>query len=482
MSGRLLSLVSDLRFWLALLFVVRLPGAFYPPVEVHQGWRQATTLMTVKAMEEHGPDLLYPGTSVPGPDRPNIIASEWPVYNLLIWINGSLWGAGHEIGRLISLLSSLFGIWCFYLIVRRLLGRRVAFAAAIVLTVSVWFMFSRKVMPDVFACSLVLAGVESAWRFRMSGTWWWLVVSYALIAIGVLSKLPALALLVFGVPLLLDSGASALRKWTVGLTVVLACVPAAWWYFVWTPHLLELGAYQLYWPKSLDEGWRELTARPTDTLHRFAFTAFYSWIAFGCFIAGLVVLHRERRNTRLMLACSLFLLIGYMLKTGDCIPEHDYYLIPFVPVMAVIAGIGIHAMAARNWILVVLIGGVMIEGVANQQHDLRRPGELMYKLDLASSLDELVPSDEPVAFVSDLNPSDMYFADRKGWLVTPEDLARSKESERLLHAGCRFVVVNYRRPWLAVYNPGLPMVGETLYWRVYALQAASFNSEAPIDE
>lgn len=471
MQSHWLNTLQDIRLWIAILFLIRLPGAFWPPIEVHHGWRQATTLMTVRAMEEHGPDFLHPGTAVPGPDRPNIIASEFPIYNFLIWLNVKSWDAGHGVGRFISLLASAVGIWCFYLILLRIAGRDVAFPAALILLVSVWFMFSRKIMPDVFACSLALAGVECLWRFRVFGRVAWLVAGGVLVALGILSKLPAAVLLVFLIPLLLDPGASGLRRFSVVCVTALSAGLAGWWYFIWIPELIDNGAYQLYWTKSFTEGFGELAARPFETLHRFTFSAFYSYTAFVCILIGIPTLARESRALRISAGATLFLLVFYMLRVGDCIPEHDYYLIPFIPFFAMVAAVGLQRIAIRQWAGIVVLVAILIEGIANQQHDLRWPAGMAYKLKLADELNALIPTNEPVAFVSDLNPSDMYFANRNGWLVSQEDLNNADVRQRLMNGGCRFVVVNSKRPRLSNFRPDLPMHAEGEVWRIFSLEA-----------
>jgi hypothetical protein len=286
---------------------------------------------------------------------------------------------------------------------------------------------------------------------------------------GLLAKMPAAALLVFLIPILLDRGASEFRRVLVGTGAILAVGIMSWWYFHWVPALLEKGAFQLYWPKSLPEGWREIAARPGDTLRRFTFTSFYSYTAFLCLAAGIWGLRAQRRFIQLMMSAALMVLLVYMLKTGECIPEHDYYLIPFVPVMAVLAAIGLRG--AEQWprIQNLVMAVIMLEGIINQQHDFRWPENMAYKLELSEDLGRLLPAEEPIAVISDLNPADLYFANRPGWLIDTLQMNDPLAWERLRKAGCRHIAVNAQRPWLSGVKPELTEVPGTQYWRLFAL-------------
>jgi hypothetical protein len=465
---KLTELIRDFRLYILLFAAIRLIGITNPPAEVHHGWRQAGTLMMVRAMEDHGPKIFYPGSAVAGADRWQVIASEMPLYTWTIYASNLITGEAHWMGRLISLIACCIGVWSFYRITRRLLGEQRAFFAGIILLSSLWFMFGRKVMPDIFSASLVLAGIELAWMARMSGKFWIHIPSFALIAVGLLAKMPSVALLVFLIPLFADAGASLWQRGLIAAYTALAVILMGVWYFVWVPELLRLGAFQLYWPKTVSEGWSELIARPQDTISRFTFTTFYSYTAFATFIAGIFMIRKERWALRITGIAALILLAIYMLKVGDCIPEHDYYMIPFAPVMALVAALGFGTL--ERWpVLSYLIAAVIaVEGFANQQHDLRLPEEMQYKMSLADELDQWVPKDEPVAIVGDLNPQDMYFSKRKGWMAQVNELNSPEFRERLRVAGCRFIVVNSHRNWLRNVTPENTELIFQGNWRIYS--------------
>ena len=462
------ALASDIRFWILVFFMVRMIGVTYPPIEVYHNWRQTGTLMTVRAMQENGPDLFFPKTDIAGFDKSDVVASEFPIYNFVIHLVNELFGVDDWYGRLINLILSSFGVWCFFLMMRRVFGKNVGFMSSLILLASLWFMFSRKVMPDIFSASSVIIGVELAWQFRLRSNWFLLLASGLFLAMGLLAKMPSAVLLALLVPLLFDRGASGLHRLAIGIVSALATGLMIWWYFHWVPVLIGHGGFQLYWPKTFAQGWSELMARTNDTAYRIYFTALYSYGAFAFFLVGLFFIRKERYAVRAMIGLVVLMLAFFMLKTGDAFPEQDYYMIPFVPFMAVIAALGLQRIEQVH-LRAALLAFVVGEGVLNQQHDLHWPEEMEYKLELEGALRPFSEAGEPIAFISDLNPSDMYFSNHPGWLVSPNEIHDEPMLRRMTESGCKIMVVNNKKEWLRTAIPDLPVIDENEYWRVYAL-------------
>lgn len=64
--GDVARLVSDIRFWLALVLVNRFVGITDPPIEATHSWRQTFTNMVARNMAERDIDLLHPRTDLAG--------------------------------------------------------------------------------------------------------------------------------------------------------------------------------------------------------------------------------------------------------------------------------------------------------------------------------------------------------------------------------------------------------------------------------
>ena len=198
------SLSKDIRFWILLFVLIRLVGVTNPPLENSHSWRQTTVTMVARNYYETDPNILYPRIDIGG-DLTGITGMEFPVLNYLIYILSLVFGYGHWYGRLINLLVSSLGCWYFYLLLRRFFSERISFYSTLMLLVSIWFAYSRKIMPDTFSMSLVIIGMYYGVNYlyengnRVKNVLLYVVLTMA----GVLSKLPSgYILVVFLLPLI----------------------------------------------------------------------------------------------------------------------------------------------------------------------------------------------------------------------------------------------------------------------------------------
>jgi hypothetical protein len=438
--GNLKSLTKDIRFWLIFFFAIRLFGITHAPLETGHNWRQSLTNMIARNFVEVRANLLYPMIDMAG-EKTGIIGSEFPFFNYLIYLVSEVFGYEHWYGRLINLLVSTVGIYFFYLIVKEIVDRRAAFSSTLLLTLSIWFAYSRKIMPDTFSVALVLIGLYFAISFVKKGGALKLSLFFVMTTLGMLCKIPALALfglvslvlLVRGIPL--SRKVQLLSASFVGFLIVCA------WYFYWVPHLLETYKYQLYFPKGFVEGVKEIIPLWKKLLERFYFNAFYSYAALVCCLAGVVVLLKSQRKL-LQLGFALVCLVfaAFIVKTGSVFPLHNYYIIPFVPVMALLGGLFLAKIPAKFQYALLLVIGV--ESIANQQHDFFIKEEKLYKLGLESAVDQSVPKNSLIIINGGPSPQDIYFAHRKGWTVTNEELSNQSKIDSLAALGAQYIVVD----------------------------------------
>lgn len=409
-------LTRDIRFWLVVFFLVRLAGITHPPLEHAHDWRQCLTNMMSRNLYETDSNPLYPRVDNGG-KHDGIIASEFPVYNYVVYLISVLFGYDHWYGRLVNLVFSTIASWYFYKLIRWFFPERLAFYSTLLLTLSIWFSFSRKTMPDVFSMSLMIMAVYQVFGFVLKPQWWRLAMYGILASLAVLAKLPALyALGIVGIILLKRNTGIYLKSSVLMVTTGVFAI-GYWWYFVWGDYLLKTWEYQLFFPKNYKEGPPEFLAYLDLALERFYFSAFQSFLAFALFLTGIILALKNRQHS--LFAVFLFtfpVFLIFIIKTGNVFALHSYYIIPFVPVMALIAGYGLYALSAirPSWILL-LIG---VEAIANQQHDFFIPPAERFKLGLEATVNLYVPKGEKVAMAGITGPQYLYFAHRKGWGVS----------------------------------------------------------------
>lgn len=453
-------LAHDVRFWILLFFLLRLIGITQPPLEVAHNWRQTTVTMVARNFYETDARIWLPRVDMAG-EKSGITGMEFPLFNYMIYLMSLLFGYTHWYGRLINLVISSAGIWAFYRLVKRFLDEKTAFNAVLILLPSLWLMYSRKIMPDTFSVSLVMLGLDAACRWLYDRKAWpWLSVAALLIAAGLLSKVPAglaLALLPF---FLLDKTQPVKRRLILFAVSTAALLPTLWWYAFQVPFLNEKGGFvHFFMGKPFLAGATELMDRKGLTAEMFYDTAL-KFSGFALFLIGLVSLFIVPNKKPLVwFLMSSLLFLGFMFRAGENFVRHSYYMVPFIPVMAVVAAQGLSWLSAgfmqntgttkanvtakprRQWMPTVLLALVMLEGVLNQQHDLRIKDESKALLRLETLMDSLDPSGGLVAVNSGQYPTPLYFTHRKGWLLENHQITNEKLTDSLKTLGLKKIIV-----------------------------------------
>ena len=432
--------------WLLWVFAgIQLIGIMDPPLEIAHSWRQSFTAMVTRNYVEFGMDWLHPRINMAG-EKTGIVGAEFPIFNFLSWLLCKAFGFQHWYGRFVNLIVVIFGAFHLYAMLKRIFSERIAFHTIAFLLCSSWFTFSRKIMPDTFSVSLVFIGLRYGYDFIFSGRFTHWLISVVFIALGVLSKIPALSLLAIAVVIPFSKDLSRLRKWLVILGLFLAVIPGFWWYFVWVPYLNVTYGYHLFFPKGLIEGWHEIVPLWQLLLEKFYFTSLYSFLGLSIFLFGFVRLHQwnwSRLNWALLSVTVIFGL--FILKTGAVFPQHTYYSIPFVPVMCLMVSFGLEGLMVYGikprWLSVLAIL-ICVESISNQFHDHFIKDSEKYKQKLENDVGNCIPQNAKIVMVSSANPQELYLIHRSGWTVFPEQVKTEADWNRLRNLGAQYVVIN----------------------------------------
>ncbi len=453
--GRLL---NDMRFWVFLFFVIRLYGITQPPLEIAHNWRQTTVTMVARNFYETDNNIFHPRIDIGG-QLSGITGMEFPVFNYLIYLLSLLFGYDHWYGRLINLFVSSIGIIAFYDIIRRLRNHKLAFYAGLILLSSLWFTYSRKIMPDTFSVALVVIGMQQAVIYLLKGTnHWRLALFFLLTAFGLLSKLPAIATMAL-LPFLLLNKEYALRlRIRIAVLSVFALFPACCWYFFYIPYLNEtFHLVHFFMGKPMLVAGQEITSQWQAAFAQFYETAL-RYSGFVVFSGGLIIALRKDKRLALYALVSLLMFLILILKAGDNFVRHSYYMIPFIPVMAVLAAFTLVNIQSKK-LAVGLLALIMLEGVLNQQHDFRLKEKDLPLLNLEAVLADFSATDELVAINSGEYPTPMYFAHRKGWVSSNQMLSDTTYINELSYNGLKTIIILKRSfgtdlllPYAEVYN------------------------------
>jgi 4-amino-4-deoxy-L-arabinose transferase-like glycosyltransferase len=430
---------SKIAFWIGLFLLVHLIGICHPPIEAAHSWRQATGLMVARNYFEGNTSFFYPMV-----DETNggtgIIGMEFPI---MYYIQGKLaylFGFHVAIGRLINVIVSSFGVAYFYALIRRFAIEKTAFYATLLLMISCFFMYSRKVMPDTEAIAFYIIGIYYYFIALTRANLKDIGLAFFFLSLGLLVKiavLPLIAVVVFSYLYYRNKP----KKSGVFLLPIIALVPAFFWYFVWNPHLAVTYGNWYNIGGNLSDGAQALMDTPLRLLEQVFFHPFFSYLVWGVLLFGLYKVISHGITLALSLSLTLFLILftAYALKSGNIFISHEYYILPLVPVLAVVGGYGLTQIGKYAWLFMFVIA---VEALANQAHDFRFNRNEAYKLTLTAIGSKFIPKNALVAINGNSNPQELYFLGRRGWNLS-DDLLCNKEQQHALKAkGCMFWVFN----------------------------------------
>lgn len=182
---------TRIEFWIVLFFLIRLVGITNLPLEVGHNWRQITGLMVARNYLEVDANIAYPRVD-DNCGQTGIIGMEFPSMNYIYFLIAKVFGYTHWYGRLINLLFSSLGVLFFYkLLCVSGIKERIAFFSTLFLSASIWFSFSRKMMPDTYCISLMFIALYYGERYVQEGKLPHIITYTLLCSLAILSKIPA---------------------------------------------------------------------------------------------------------------------------------------------------------------------------------------------------------------------------------------------------------------------------------------------------
>lgn len=431
---------NRIEFWIILFFLIRLVGIVNPPIEIGHNWRQATGLMVSRNFLEVDANILYPRID-DNQGGTGIIGMEFPTLNYLHFVVAKIFGYTHWYGRLINLIISSIGLLFFYKIATKYFDHRHALYASLCLIGSIWFAFSRKMMPDTFCISLMFIGIFYGAEYLEKGKKRNLLLYLSLVSLAILSKISAGIYLSIFIPLFLYID-NAKRKWIFFAITFIPLILTFVWYFIWNPFLSVKYGIWYNSGKGISVGYNEIISHMGLAMEKFYFSSFNSYLFFSLFVIGLVLMLVKRKTTLIypFVAISIVFII-YILKSGFYFYHHNYYIIPFVPAMAIVAGYSI-SLIKTKWVFITLLSIGMLESIANQQNDFFIKKSEKYKLSLETIADSISSRQDLIAINGNGNPQQIYLAHRKGWTCDNEQISDSTFIRNLFNKGCKFLFVN----------------------------------------
>lgn len=467
-KSNIVATLTDIRFWVLLTFVLRLYGIWFPPLEVEHNWRQTTVTMVARNFFEIDANIFYPRVDMAG-NLTGITGMEFPLLNYIIFLFSKVFGYDHWYGRLINLVISSFGVWYFYKLINLKFDKEKAFYASFLLLFSLWFAYSRKIMPDTFAASLAIISLYGGFRYFDSKRWQDLLVYFAFGLLSLLAKIPVMFLFVYMVfPMFKGKLIQTYKVVFVGVSMLLLS-PVLYWYFIWAPYLTEhFGFWHFFMGKDMLVGLKELLDAPLDVLTRLFFTPLrISGLVLLLGSLGYLTYIKEWKPVLIYFVGLISFVVLVAIKAGWTFHHHNYYIMVLVPVFVVPI---MYVLPKLNkYVLIFVLAFTMIEGVTSQMHEFRIKEDHAAMLDLEKDLNSLFPHGDLVAFNSGNYPTPMYFAHRKGWTLFNENLESPTEVAVIKNKGCKAIVV-LKRVFGTDVELDYPVLLENRNYRIYSLK------------
>ncbi len=438
---QLKDIFTDIRFWIVVFFIVRLFHITNPPLEVSHNWRQTTVTMPARNFFEGDNNILLPKVDFAG-EKTGITGMEFPLLNYLIYLASLVFGYAHWYGRFITLVVSSFGLWYFFKLLQKYFNVSLAFNATFILLFSVWFTYSRKIMPDTFSMSFVIAGIYygSNYLDRQKNLKD-LLLYFIFVLAGILSKLPSGYLLAIMFVFLVDKKIPLLNKSLFVCASLLIVFFVSAYYFYWVPFITkQYGFEHFFMGKGIVEGAKEIFSHLNKTFQKF-YEAALGFTGFVVFISGLFVMIKRKQKNMLLVFCICFMsFLVIILKGGATFYNHTYYIVPFAPVMALICGYVI-SLVNNKKLAITFLALIAVECILVSNADFYIKEKNMAILDLEKDLDKFSKPTDLILINSGEVPTPIYFAHRKGWIDFNERIADNAYIMSLKEKKLKYIII-----------------------------------------
>lgn len=424
-------------------------------------WRETDTASISRNFFTETTNILSPRMDVRGAGDGRI-GMEFPLYS---YVNGFLFqhiSFNHLWSRLITLLCGCVALYAFFSWLSLLLTTQQAFWSAVALACSpLFFFYSRKIQPDVMAL-----------MFSLLALWQWqryLGVSRqssaqnhphadrgaagSLQAASLTALSLALALLikptyfVVGAPMLamlvLRKGMRSIVAPRYLLVAITTIAPAAVWFKQARDLNASLNSRYFFLGNQWD-GW--LDALFSRAFFQNLFLTWFWELGIGIVLVPFFIYGwKERRRYQelkvLLWAWFAAAAVSFVLTAHHIASPHDYYVLPLVPALALITGLGIHAMrqsSSRN-VQRVALALLMLAPIGTLLRLKDRYGEAYDFAEGRAWAAEHLASQAGVIAVDKIPAYLLYRLGHKGWNIQPHEVPEFREA---IQQGARYLAVS----------------------------------------
>ena len=413
-------------------------------------WRQTQTQTVIQNFAFEDFNILNPRLNDFGtPDR--IYRMEFPLAQWLIACLYKIFGNHLVITRLFFFITTLFSMIGIYLIILKLTRQKI-----IALLIAWFFLFSPIIyyysvnpIPDNLALCLGIWAIFYWVSFLQTETITYFLVSCLFLSLSIAIKLP---FIVFGGMYLSKLiNFENYKKINIRFFIIpfLISLPALLWYVsvigTWQGNNVVIGMFgnQTSLLNLLDIFQFNLISTLPELLINYA--------TFPLFIIGSYYVIKNINYTNRIhfsFASIGMLCILYFLFELNMIDKvHDYYLFPFLPLLFIIIGFGLHKIFEvkfSKWKYLVILSFIICPITAylrcNTRWNLYKPGFEKEYLFSKNILQQTIKKSEKIMVYGDDSKSIvLYFLNRKGWCYYENNITQKNFLDNIKQGACYFV-------------------------------------------
>ena len=344
-------------FWPVLLglnFLAHLPFFGIPPKGTHS-WRQCNTMAVARNFYEEDMNIMRPRVDQRGTSN-GVTGMQFPAYEWTVAVTYHVFGFHETLPRVVNWLIFVGGVVACYALARLLSGS--AWIGAVTAWSLAWspelYYHSVNALPDVLALSASIGGLYFFLRWYRASSdpvAYWL--SVALLTLGGLTKLQYLAV---GAPIavlvLRDLWLSRLnwRARGVALAVLAATtvgLPLAW-YARATRLIKETGLADFGLELRPADSWTAALNILRENVFSDLPLLLVGVTGFVLLLLGLLALARDGRTRRFwfapLLGWAIILAIYHLIELSQ-MEMHQYYMMPYLPLLMLTVALG------ASWLL-----------------------------------------------------------------------------------------------------------------------------------
>jgi 4-amino-4-deoxy-L-arabinose transferase-like glycosyltransferase len=447
---------------LALGLALRLYG-IHDPIIDHPGWRQGDEAAIARNFAQLQNNLFYPQTDYDGPP-PNYVELELQIVPFAAAQLYRVFGVHEVFGRLIVVAFSLGTIILLWRFGRDVFGARAGLLAALLFAIAPGAVYyGRTFTPDTVMIFFMTGVLMFWWRWCSAGRdadYWWAV---AFGALAWVAKPPALiALAPIAAVLFAARGRRALGDWRPYAFAALTLTP----FFLYFHHASAIAEW--HWAEGitskhvLPQLWTELGhpaallagVQGALALLRLLSSTILGPALFGlALVAPLALPHDEHASLRAWLFGAWALALAAYAFVVVNVERVDYYLLPFVPYAALIAGGALDRVAAATapdgagWRRFVVPAALVALFVATYANMLEIHPYYTWSRPVYAAATELDRTLDPQCLIvmGHYDPSVLYTIGRKGWEEDPLQWNVHDMTSAIAKGACYFVAVEVPR-------------------------------------